>query len=294
MQADVRLVDNQTFLLGLDSLYRGRMKVHESGELLLHAREVAADLQIPAAEGPVEGYYAESYQLTEYFLLMRALQSVPGIRSNEVRNRSSLERLLQVTSAPLYGTPKPSDCLLPLCRDPLTLVLERTPVWTIEKIVHMAHEQASQSDDFSLVALAALSGDAVALVALRESVVLYAAPAAGSAAPSDPVYEWKVDEEITRRASRFVETFNTLFNEDIPAPGPENAAIYYNCADSWAVLGRCVRIGFDPTANPTRHYHWGIVHDTQGRLEVQDFWDEDVWTTDRFRRKFFPEYILEM
>lgn len=293
MQPDVRVVDNQTFLLGLDNLYRERMRAHESGELLLHARQVAAELQVPAAAGPVEGYYTESYALTEYFLLMRALQQVPGVRGGEVRSRSALDRLQQVTSAPLYGTPKPNDCLLPACQDPLTLVLERTPVWTIEKIVHLAYEQASHSDDFSLVALAALSSDAVALAALRESVVLYAAPAAGSSAQFEPVYEWKVDEEITRRATRFVEAFNTLFNEDIPAPGPESAATYYNWADSWNVVGRCVRIGFDPTVNPTRHYHWGIVHNPQGNLEVQDFWDDEVWTTDRFRRKFFPDSILE-
>lgn len=293
MQPDVRVVDNQTFLLGLDNLYRERMKAHESGELLLHARQVAAELQVPAAAGPVEGYYTESYALTEYFLLMRALQQVPGVRSGEVRSRSALDRLLQVTSAPLYGPPKPNNCLLPACQDPLTLALERNPVWTIEKIVHLAHEQASHSDDFSLVALAALSSDAVALTALRESVVLYAVVAVASAAPSAPVYEWKVDEEITRRATRFVETFNTLFNEDIPAPGPQNAATYYNSADFWKVIGRCVRIGFDPTVTPPQNYHWGIVHNPQGNLEVQDFWDDEVWTTDRFRRKFFPDYVSE-
>src|SRR6266550_2354512 len=64
-----RVVDDRTFLLGLDELYRTGIKPHERTELLVAAREVASALGIPpaAADAPVEGYYGEDDQLREYF-----------------------------------------------------------------------------------------------------------------------------------------------------------------------------------------------------------------------------------
>src|SRR5262245_10918203 len=98
-----RVVDNRIFLLGLDELYRDAMKRHERGELLLCARRVAAALEVAPAAVPVEGYYAEDQQLTEYFLLMRALQEVSEERTQVVAALPEFQRLLDVTSAPLYG-----------------------------------------------------------------------------------------------------------------------------------------------------------------------------------------------
>lgn len=71
-----RILDNRTFLLGLDYLYRNLMKDHERGELLVCARLVAATLRVAPADVAVEGYYAENKQLTEYFRLIRTLQTL--------------------------------------------------------------------------------------------------------------------------------------------------------------------------------------------------------------------------
>ena len=60
-------VDNRTFLLGLDELYRAAMKRHERGELLECAREVCMELNLPPANVPVEGYYSENKDLAEQF-----------------------------------------------------------------------------------------------------------------------------------------------------------------------------------------------------------------------------------
>lgn len=98
-----RVVDNRTFLLGLDELYREAMKVHERGELLHCARRVAATLEVAPAVVPIEGYYTEDQQLTEYFRLMRALQVISDKRTSEVASLPEFQRLLDVTSAPLYG-----------------------------------------------------------------------------------------------------------------------------------------------------------------------------------------------
>ena len=226
MNKDLRIVTNQVFLLGLDELYRTAMKRHESAELLECARTVAATLGVAPADVPIEGYYTESPELTEYFQLVRSLQDQPKDRETELADSEPYSRLVAVTSSPLFGIPTPSGSLLPSGTDPLTVALSDTfPNWTIETLTNAAYDVASDSDDFSLVALAALPKDPVVLTALRESVVLYAM-VMGGAAWSEPEYVWDVDLEIENRSKRFVETFNQLFNDSIPIPSSENTEIF--------------------------------------------------------------------
>ena len=169
------VVDNRVFLLGLDGLYRHAMKRHERTELLICARRVAATLRVTLANVPVEGYYSEEEELTEYFCIMRALQQVEGSRASEVARMKEFERLRNVTSAPLYGRPVDEGKLLPVGRDALSqALLETFPEWTVARLTVAAYEIAQKTDDISLVGLAARIRDPVVLAAVRESVVLYA------------------------------------------------------------------------------------------------------------------------
>ena len=59
------VVDNRTFLLGLDYLYRTAMERHERHELLPCARRVAAALHVVPAALPAEGYYGDEADLAE-------------------------------------------------------------------------------------------------------------------------------------------------------------------------------------------------------------------------------------
>src|ERR1044071_846911 len=177
-----RIVDNRTFLLGLDKLYRDAMKWQERGELLRCARHVAAVLQVAPAAVPVEGYYTEDQQLTDYFLFMRALQNVSEERTPAVAELPEFKRLRDVTSAPLYGKPIWSGKLLPAGRDALSQALfETKPDWSVHRLTETACRAAEKMDDYSLVGLAARTQDALVLAATRESVVLYAEVMAGSA-----------------------------------------------------------------------------------------------------------------
>ena len=134
------IVDNHVFLLGLDGLYRDAMKQHERGELLNCARRTAQALQIEPASMPVEGYYAEDELLTEYFLLMRALQDVSEGRKTEVARLRDFDRLLEVASAPLYGYPESNGILLPMGRDALYWALEETtPNWSVAQLTSAAY-----------------------------------------------------------------------------------------------------------------------------------------------------------
>ncbi len=279
------VVDNRVFLLGLDELYRVRMKSHERRELLECARLIAGKLDVRPTNVPVEGYYAEEPELTEYFRLLRALQEQPNSRVAEVEHERAYERLYEVTSAPLFGRPRNEEKFLPVGRDALSEALFRTrPVWTIPTLTAAAHEAARGMDDFSLVGLAAIGQDPVVLAALRETVVLYAELMyAGCALGEPPDMEWRVDDELARQAARFITAFNALFPDGSPLPSPsaKNAEMYWSACDPKSIMGRCVRLGYDD--GPT-YYHWAIKW-AEGALIVDDFWAPEIWTTARYRQE---------
>ena len=283
LTAETRVVDNRVFLLGLDGLYRETMKKHERGELLRCARAVANRLGVKPASVPVEGYYAEDKQLTEYFLLARALQGVHESSAPKVADLPEFVRLREVTTAPLYGEPQENTHLLPQGRDALTMALDRTTEWTLANLVETAHDLASQVDDISLVGLAARARDPVVLTAVRESVVLYAFVTVGaSLRRTRPRYVWNVDDDLAGQAERFIELFNELFGESLPLPESSQAELYWHACEANQIVGRCVRIGDSPP--PVRHYHWAI-RGGRGGLSVDEFWDTEVWTTSRYRGK---------
>ncbi len=291
MTIEHRVVDNRTFLLGLDELYREAMKTHERGELLLCARATANALCVEPADVPIEGYYSEDEELTEYFRVVRALQKVPKHRDSELQSVHQFTRLKQVTESPLFGPPFDGDSLLSVGEDSLSVALKDTfPDWTIDNLTNTAYEHALRSDEFSLVALAALSRDSVVLAALRESVVLYAMAVGGSAFFAEPEYVWQVDDIVQTRALQFVATFNDLLNESLPEPVAGNAEAFWNACQEWKIVGRCVRIGFDDSALPINHYHWALDHDADYNLIVRDFWDTDIWTTQRYREEMESQY----
>lgn len=124
------------------------------------------------------------------------------------------------------------------------------------------------------------------LAALRESVVLYAAAMGGSAVVREPGYVWQVDDQLAGRAALFVAEFNELFDAELPSPTADNARLFWAACRTWKVLGRCVRIGFDDSTEPVRHYHWAIDHDGRYNLKVKDFWDTEIWTTSRYRETY--------
>jgi hypothetical protein len=285
MFEEQRIVDNQTFLLGLDNLYREAIKPHERGELLQCARQVATMLQVAPADVPVEGYYAEDQQLTEYFCLMRALQDVDDERRTEVDSLPEFQRLCDVTSAPLYGKPKLNNKLLPAGMDALSQALDATPVseWNVQHLTEIAYRIAKETDDYSLVGLAAHIKNATVLSALRESVALYAMVAAAGIPASQPKYIWMVDKELAEQARRFIHTFNKLFGDKLPQPEPAQVEIYWWACEFNQISGRCVRIGYNDAVSPTLQYHWAICLKEDGAFHVQEFWHSEVWTTERYR-----------
>jgi hypothetical protein len=283
MRTERRVVDNRVFLLGLDSLYRQAIKWHERLELFACALKVAGALGVAPADVPVEGYYATDAQLTGYFRMMRALQAVDESRTPEVERLPEYQRLRDVASAPLYGRPQERGKLLPAGRDALSQALMDTqPDWSVALLTETAGTAAEDTDDISLVGLAARIRDPVVLAALRESVVLYAEDILGCAGIEDrPRYVWKVDEDLAEQARRFIRAYEELFGNELPPPEPAQAERYWNAYDDADVYGRCVRLGTNDATLPPLHYHWAIYGPDE--LAVQEFWHTEVWTTERYR-----------
>jgi hypothetical protein len=279
----VRVVDNQIFLLGLDELYRKAMARHEGDELLTCARRVAAALHVLPATEAVEGYYDEQENLAEYFQFIRALQRVETSRAAEVATLPEFRRLREVLGAPLFGPRQlDSTLLFPPGRDPLSqAMLDTRPDWTVSRLTAAAQHNARVTDDISLVGLAALAGDSVLLGAFRESMVLYAEWTTFCLTPQSEVL-WQVDEALAARARRFIAAFNTLFAEDLPSPEPAQAERFWDAHENNHIIGRCVRLGEDESV-PPHYYHWAICYGSDRKLVIHEFWDANVWTTDRYR-----------
>jgi hypothetical protein len=287
MTTERRVVDNRVFLLGLDELYRDAMKEHERGELLGCARRVARTLRVSPANVPVEGYYSEDAELTEYFRLVRTLQTVETGATTTVASLPEFQRLQEVTSSPLYGRPQYGGRLLPTGRDALSqALLDTLPGWTVPALTEAACHIALETDEISLVGLAARIRDAVVLAATRESVVLYAEMIFSKEFQAPRIeYVWRVDEDLARQAGRFIETFNRLFSERLPPPDPAQAERYWRACDNNEISGRCVRLGWDDQVRPMRHYHWAICPAASGEFAVHEFWATEVWTTARYRAR---------
>ena len=286
MTEERRIVDDRTFLLGLDKLYRDAMKRHERAELLLCARRVAAALNIPPETGPVEGYYA-GRSGADRILPARPRPPVsrPGAHARG-RFLAGVPAFARCHVVRRYiGKAIWSGKLLPAGRDALSQALADTqPDWSGPLLTETAYKAAEEMDDFSLVGLAARVQDPVVLTATRESVVLYAEVMVGSALqPQRPKYVWNVNKELAEQAGRFIDAFGTLFGDELPPPDPTQAARYWHaCADN-EILGRCVRLGYNDAGSPVLQYHWAICYGDDGTLVVQEFWHPEVWTTERYR-----------
>ena len=280
-----RVVTDHVFLLGLDELYRAAMKERESGELLECARRVVSTLgEAPDRGAPAEGYYAESPALTEYLQLMRTLQRVGTERRPEVNALAEFHRLVAVSSSPHLACGFVQKGLLPVARDALSIALLKTePDWSIPAILEAASAAAKAADDISLVGMAALCHDAVALAAVRESVVLYAEVMfTGRPSITNDEVVWEVSPELAARAARFVEAVNVLLHTSLPAPTTAAAEAYWYGHRRNKILGRCVRLGHDSRRSLASNYHWAIAR-REDHFVVDDFWHERVWTTAMYR-----------
>ena len=281
-----RTVDDRTFMLGLDRLYREAMKRHERAELREAAGRLLAVLAVAPSSGPVEGYYVENAELTTYFRAMRALQDVDADRIPDVKGNTDYERLVQLTSSPMYGRAKWADKILPRGRDPLTVALLEPEEPELGRLVTRAAAIADELDDISLVGMGARLRDAVLLTALRESVVLYA-EVGFRGLPVRNEFVWKVSDSVSTLARRFIAEYERLFPGDagsaLPPPVAGSAEAYWSAAERNDVIGRCVYVAYDPRRTAP-YYHLAVRWGKDGP-DVEAFWAREIWTTAAYGKR---------
>lgn len=280
-----KIVNDRALVLGLDYLYRESMKLFETNNLLPKSRELLNELSLTASNVPIESYYNESDELKEYFLTMRTLQGCPIERTQEVEHLEAYQLLSKVTSSAIFGSASSGLTLLSRRFDSLYFALKGIPVdtWSIDTITAKAHSISTESDDISLVGIAAFINDPVVLTALKESVALYSEVLAGCAmVKTKIVYEWHVDAALQNKVNRFIKTFNELSSSNIKEACSENTSYFYNAFKDNDIVGRCVYIGYDDSKDPTEKYHWAVKYET-GKIIAEDFWSDELWTTERYK-----------
>ncbi|GEM_PF-1420295 len=277
------VVDNRVLILGLDNLYRSGMRVFETDVLLGAAETVAGILGVEEAEVPIEGYYHETPELQRYFKLLRALQRRPSNERASVTSTESFSILDTITRSGLYGQHLDDDYLLPGAWDPISEALRTTEVsdWTFDVLAQKALESMEHKDDISLVGLALRTMDPITVVACRESTVLYSARPVRLGDVPLRRFDWRVEDSVAAAANRFIDTFNNLTGSDLPPALLDNAEAFHDAYADSEILGRCVAIGTDRTAD-TRHYHWAI-RKRAGGPSLHEFWSSKILTTKNYR-----------
>jgi hypothetical protein len=166
-------VDDRAFVVGLSELFREEMKSYEAATLLPIAEAACKVLGLSPVMVPVEGYYTESVELERYFRLIRALQDADIHEVSPDPGKDTIYRLREVLTSPAMGRVEDNDRVLPRTTSPLGEALRILSNWSIDALSRQA-VQLVRKDDAGLVAVAASSGDPVALCVARESMALVA------------------------------------------------------------------------------------------------------------------------
>src|SRR5256885_946071 len=132
----VEALDDRKFAIGLCELFRKEMRAFEVQALLPLAEQACRVLGIPPAAGPIEGYYAESEELTRLFRLVRALQSVES-PDFSLRPSDALAGLRRVYASRAFGRVMSSG-LLPRMTTAFGDSLTAVTSWSVPELTARA------------------------------------------------------------------------------------------------------------------------------------------------------------
>lgn len=282
----VKEINNRNLILALDYLYRENMKFFEVKKLLPAATKLVELLSLSVADVPVEGYYVENEDLTEYFLKVKTLQNCKNGEERRVENEDSYKILSKTLSSEIFGYGQKSG-FFPQRLDSLYYALMDIPVdnWKVLTLTEAAYKFSDKNNDISLVGIAASLRDSVVLTALRESVALYGAVVAGCAMEQPTIrYKWNVDPELENKVNQFIDKFNLLTGSSVKNAKSDNVEYFYEAFEENEIAGRCIFIGFDDRKDPIENYHWAIKYSQTGFF-VDDFWSGEIWTTQRYENE---------
>jgi len=283
------IVNDFEFIIGLDSFYREKMKKYEVKILLPLIKEIFQNIDIQKKNFPIEGYYYENEDLTEYFNYVKTLKTLNNDYKPKIENMQGYKKLLNILCSGLYGNYYFNESILPITKDPIYRTLENLSFdnWKSEKIIKTAFSIIKEENDFSIISLGIIKKDPIILTALRESVALYSDIFVGSAPNLTVKYEykyiWNVSNEIQNKANNIIEIFNGICPYKIPIAEEKNVKKYYDEYVSNPINIRCIRIGID---NIGKNYHWAIINTDylKRNYKFKEFWDSKFWTTETLKK----------
>ena len=272
-------VDDRLFMLGLTELFRGEMKHHETHTLLPLARTVCREISIDASDAPIEGYYDETPELREFFRRVRALQETPATVLLTPAADRALEQLRATINSSALGRVVNDGHLLARNTQALGEALRISLHWSVDELVMKAASLVRENDR-DLVAVAATTGDALCLLAARESLAL-SGSREWAGQDDEPEYRWEVSDDVVAIAMHFVGALRQATGIALPTPERSSAQRYGRAGASAELSGRCILLGRRIGSGDV-HYHW-YVDTAGGAPVVRDFWSDSVWSTQAVR-----------
>jgi hypothetical protein len=268
------VIDDCRFVIALTEFFRDRFRIYETDTLLPLARDVAKRLGIRPLDVPVEGYYAETEELSEYFRLVR------GFQQEKIERCSVPQSLRELRAVFLSGfmgrvCSEDNQSLLPRLSNALNAALERVSRWNVVTVTRSSKESVLREDE-DLIAVAAATGHPVPLCNARETMVL--ATALISEQEDDyPKTIWRVSSQVESLGAAFVRKLAAVTDIRLPEPQAAFASVYASRLQSLSLDGRCVCLGFQYSTE-RGFYHWYIDESTE-QSSVIDFWSTSIWTT---------------
>lgn len=321
MKGWVDILTNTDFYRRFEASVRENMKKAET-EVLPTAKQAIKDARIKPADCPIEGYYYETPELTEYFKIIRALQNSDNYNSTITE---SIRKLHDFYSSDALGFEQAYPTAInPKARytdekpviisgriEQITIAVEKLtnklPLEIIKKILNKKNvcdnlfemplhknlgglallidkiEHEKQKDTYEPFC-ATLSAETTSL-----SRAL--APAAGCAPPERG--DFQVSPEVVRQAKIVGYAYNKLFkNSGIKT---EIAWEYSNFWDAELPVYndflpptiRCARLFSWDKQEPHEHYHW-ITQEYNTKVEEK--WAPNIITTQELLNQKYSHF----
>ncbi len=322
MKTQKLVIDDIQYFRALESEVRDGMKSFEIS-LLPVAEQAVKDSGFSVGTYPVEGYYHEKPELTQYFNCIRTLQ---GNYTTTIT--PAIQHLHNVYTHPIFGLkqgmrtainqtdvyyPQLNPVTISPVVDPVTVATQRLapphklPDWTTESIIQEAEKIPK---GICLVGLALLVDelhkekgkyDPVATCAARETTVLSAMKWINitSVGPETKI-DWRVSPKVEAYGKEVVNGYNDLITEYsmmvkrsqgsksaqriVRQMTPKNVESVLKHAPD---MRRCVNLCADDRVG---FYHWAI-QEKNGRYHVVDFYAPQIVTTKEYQND--PEGVLK-
>ncbi|GEM_PF-2524241 len=304
-------IDDLRFFRIVDDQVSQAMQQAET-TLLPVARQAVADTHVRVQAVPVEGYYGKTPQLTEYFQLIRALQSNQSdVVTDAVRRLHTFythdafgigQAVATAINANDVYYPNMDPVVISPVVDPLTRAVsavlgDATDPAIIRSVLTMKNlgDVVGTYDLKGLVGFGVFVDDVLrkatgqydpcATTLARETTVLSAYVPLVNCIP-----QYRVTPAVEEKGNEIITAYNAAFEmvgleSRIPAVTQRNA---FGLNGDLPKMQRCVRIFTMPACGdaPPLSYHWAVIakgDEIEYDPHAVEFWADQVVTTDKFR-----------